>query len=386
MRDLELTLGSAVLAELRATLPALLESSRWWCGVAYAAGRERLERIAALRGPGPLAPMLGELMGAAWGLFESLGAEVAELQRRWASLLEARDDASIAERAASVFAGHRPAWPLAVYYSADLQIAAASVEAIERGDFRIVIGDFHGGSNPLVQGIFARRHPHPAAFSARVSAEVGPQVVMFPPRGGVLPMTARMFPFVRGKDDVHVVPGPLDAAPDDVRAVSIGELTVNEGHVTDRSGTLRLPLADLLWLPVFISSVRSFDPFGSRGTERVTIGRTVVRRAHWSRAAVKLAREPDAIASWARDEGLPRRVFVRSPLERKPIYVDLDSPALLRVLTRFVRPAAEQTPHATVTFSEMLPAPDECWLVDGGGRYTSELRVVAVDKNRRAAQ
>jgi hypothetical protein len=57
-------------------------------------------------------------------------------------------------------------------------------------------------------------------------------------------------------------------------------------------------------------------------------------------------------------------VPTRSPLERKPIYVDLESPTLLRVLARFLRPAAEKTPHAPVILTEMLPAPDECWLAD----------------------
>jgi Lantibiotic dehydratase, N terminus len=385
MRDLELTFGSAVLAELRATLPALLESSRWWCAIAYAAGRERLERIAEARGPGPLAPMLGELMSAAFGLSDHLTREAAELQRRWAALLDASDDTTIAERAAAAFADHGDAWPLSVYSSADLQIAAASIEAIEQGDFRIVIGDFHGGNNPLLQGMFARRHPDPVALSDWVGADVRRQLVNLPPRGGAVQMTARMSPFVRGKDYIHIVSGPHDPAPEGVRTVSIGDLSVEEGHVSDRAGSLRLPLADLFWLPVFISSLRSFDPFGQRGLERVTIGRTVVRRARCSSPAGELPRDPDAIASWARDQGMPRCVFVRSPLERKPIYVDLASPTLLRVLTRFLRPAAEQTPNAPVVLTEMLPGPDECWLADNAGRYTSEFRVVAVNKNRRPA-
>ena len=384
MRDLELTLGPAVLAELRATLPVLLASSRWWCGVAYAAGRERLERIAAARGPGPLAPMLGELMGAAWGLPEGLAGEAEELRRRWAALLAAGDDATVAERAAAAFADHGEAWPLSAYYSADLQIAASGLEAIERGEFEVVIGDFHGGNNPLLQGIFARRHPEPGAFSDWVDADVGREIVNIPPRGGEVAMTARMYPFVRGRDFIHVVPGPSDVAPEGVRGIGLGDLRVDEGHVGDGAGSFRLPLADFLWFPVFMSAMRTFDPFGP-GSERVTIGRTVVRRAHWSRPAVELPAEPDAIVSWARDEGLPRRVFVRSPLERKPIYLDLDSPTLVRVLARFLRPAAEKAPDAPVVFTEMLPEPDDCWLADDAGRYTSELRVVAVDRSRRAA-
>ena len=70
---------------------------------------------------------------------------------------------------------------------------------------------------------------------------------------------------------------------------------------------------------------------------------------------------------------------MRSPLERKPIYVDLESQVLLRVLARFLKPVAGQAPGAPVLFTEMLPDPDECWLRDAAGRYTSELRVVAVD-------
>jgi hypothetical protein len=274
MRDLDVTLGPSVLAELRATLPAVLASSRWWCGIAHAAGQERLERIANAKGPGPLAPMMGELMSAAWGLFEDLGGETAELQRRWAVLLAAGEDATIAERAAAAFADHGPAWQSSVYHSADLQIAAQDTEAIERGDFRIVISDLHGGGSPLGHGIFASRHPNPEALRARNDADVGPRVVLLPPRAGVVPNTARLFPVLDGRRDVHVLPGPFDVAPDGVRAISIRELSVADGYVSDRAGSLRIALADLLWLPIFISAIRSFDPFGARGTGRVTIGRT----------------------------------------------------------------------------------------------------------------
>jgi hypothetical protein len=128
--------------------------------------------------------------------------------------------------------------------------------------------------------------------------------------------------------------------------------------------------------------VRSFDPFGGRGAGRVTIGRTVVRRACWSAPANELPAEPETLARWARERGMPRRVFVRSPLQRKPIYVDLESSTLLRVLARFLAPAAEHAPTAPILFTEMLPDPEDCWLEDSNGRYTSEPRIVAVDTSR----
>jgi hypothetical protein len=63
--------------------------------------------------------------------------------------------------------------------------------------------------------------------------------------------------------------------------------------------------------------------------------------------------------------------------------VDFQSPALTRNLHRMPGRAAAADPAATVRFSEMLPAPHQCWLEHQGARYTSELRLVAVDRTRR---
>ena len=132
MRDLDVTLGPEVLDELRASLPAVLNASRWWCGRVFDRGAALLGQMAR---PGPLGPQLGALMGAGFGLWDQMGAEQSELQRRWA--------------VGDAFADWTPAWYGSGWHSADLQIAAASPEAIRRGDFLVVLGDFHGGDNPL---------------------------------------------------------------------------------------------------------------------------------------------------------------------------------------------------------------------------------------------
>ena len=157
MRDLDLALGPPVLDELRTTLPAILEASRWWCGRVFARGADALARVADGR-DGPIGPLLGELMAVAWDLHARMADEQRELQRRWASVADG-DAAGAAERAAVTFADHEPAWHGSAYHSVDIQIAAADADAIRRGDFLIVLGDFHGGNNPLGQGLFARRHP-----------------------------------------------------------------------------------------------------------------------------------------------------------------------------------------------------------------------------------
>ncbi len=348
MRDLDLTLGPEVLAELRSSLPAVLAASRWWCGRVYARGAELLGSIAR---PGPLAPQLGPLMGAGFGLWDQMGDEQYELRRRWA--------------AGDAFTDWTPAWYASVYHSADLQLAAASPAAADRGDFLLVLGDFHGGDNPLAQGLFGLRHPDPAGMLRRIGEEAGPRVHLSPPRRGVVEMTARSWPLYPPGDVVVV--GRDEPAPPGTVRVALEDVIVDDGFVTDRGGVFRVPLAEFLYLPIFVAALRSFDPVGA-GAGRAQVGRLIVRRANWSEAADAL---PDDLAGWARDRGLPRRVFARSPLERKPRYVDFESPTLLRMLKRFVAPAGD----APVEFTEMLPAPEECFL-----GHTSEFRVVALDR------
>ena len=370
MRDLDVTLGPAVLDELRSSLPVVLHASRWWCGRVFDRGAELLDRIAHGRS-GPLAPLLGELMGAGFGLWDQMGEEQRVLRRRWASVVAGEANA------VDAFADWTPAWHGSNYHSADLQIAAASTDAVARGDFLVVLGDFHGGGNPLAQGLFGLRHPDPAAMMRRVGADAGPGVHLSPPRRGVVDMTARSWPMYP-EGDIVVMSGD-EPAPAGTSRVALADVVVDDGHVSDRAGTFRVRLAQFLYLPIFVASLRSFDPIGEHDG-RAQIGRLVVRRASWSARAAELPASPDDLAAWARDRGLPRRVFARSPLERKPRYVDFESPSLRRTLVRFVAPAREQAPGAPVEFTEMLPGPEDCWLQTDAGRHTSELRVVALDR------
>lgn len=370
MRDLDLTLGAPVVDELRSTLPAVLYASRWWCGQAFERAQRLLCDITHGRS-GPIAPLLDDLIGATFALWSQMSDEQRELQRRWTSVIAG------STTAARAFADWTPAWHGSCYHSADLQIAASSQDAIARGEFLLVLGDFHGGANPLLQGLSGRRHPNAAALMYRVAAEAGPGVYLSPPRRGMMESTARLWPmFTDG--DVIVASGD-EPAPPGTRRIALERVVVDDGHVADAEGTFLVPLADFLWLPIFVAAVRTFEPQG-HGSGRAQIGRLVVRRATWAAPAAELPISPDDLAAWARERGMPRRVFVRSPLERKPRYLDLESRILLRTLARFIRPARDQAPRAPVQFTEMLPEPDQCWLEDSRGHYTSELRMVMLDR------
>jgi hypothetical protein len=89
-----------------------------------------------------------------------------------------------------------------------------------------------------------------------------------------------------------------------------------------------------------------------------------------------------AARRWARAAGLPRFVYVKSPVEVKPVYVDLASPIYVDIFSRIVRRTREGAGgDATLALTEMLPRLEQAWLPDAAGRlYTSELRIVAVDQ------
>jgi len=60
----------------------------------------------------------------------------------------------------------------------------------------------------------------------------------------------------------------------------------------------------------------------------------------------------------------------------------MESPILVRIFCRQIRQRADR-PDELVAVSEMLPRPEDCWLELDGERYTSELRLAAVDLMRR---
>jgi hypothetical protein len=390
MRDLDLAVGPGLRAELAATLPPLLAGARWYCGRVYEAARQIIEDATAKSRSRSLHRVLEAALPALQGLPQVATAVNGEMQRQWATLLDGPDRATICTRAAAAFAGRTPAWPISVYQSADIQIAAADLAALNAGEYLCVVGDFHPGANPLGQGMFATRHPDRERFLNAIASDVGALPFLIPPRDAGN-HTTRNMPAITRPGDPHVAPTGKESMPSGYHTMHAADLIVDDGNVKTPDGAWQAPLAHLLWLPLLIAAVHAFDPFPIGPAEghspRITIGRTVWRRERWDIPAAQGPPRPEAAANWARDHGMPRRVFALSPGETKPIYVDFDSPILTRILCRQIRRATTDDPSRPVRFTEMLPAPEDCWLADEHGRrYTSELRLIAVDLRRQASQ
>jgi len=384
MRDLDVTIGPGVLAGLAPALQVLFEAGRWYCGEVNAVGAGIVTDALPACGKGTFLDVVRTVLPQLMREPPGIAAIVSELERRMTRLLVDPDPATIGARAIEAFADHRPGWPPAVFQSVDLQIAARDPQAVAAGDWLGVIGDVHPGGAPIIQGVFAHRAPDTAALVRAWAADVGRRVAfLLPPWGAQIGVEARGIA-VTPEDAIHIAPRPDVRAQAPRRTWLAHELIVDGTDVVDSAGELRVPIVDAFFLPIFASGVHAFELLPeAEHNPRQQIGNTVMRRESWNVPAAEIPQHTQGLASFARARGIPRRVFTKSPLERKPMYYDTDSLVLGRILCRQARAAAAADPAARIRFSEMLPAPDQCWLRDPErNAYVAELRLVAVDRTR----
>jgi hypothetical protein len=174
----------------------------------------------------------------------------------------------------------------------------------------------------------------------------------------------------------------------------IGALVVENSDgaliVRTRDGQLRFDILEIFIHFLSMQSVNFFKILETgRHSPRITFDRLVVSRETWRFPPDELGfvYEKDAgerfvaVRRWAREHDFPRFVFARMPIEIKPFYLDFDSPTYVDIFAKFVRRTLESDlADPLVTVVEMLPGPNNVWLPDAEGqRYTSEIRIVAVD-------
>lgn len=424
-RDLEIELGQRFLEALGPPLSLLLLSARWMGEEIGRRYREEFQRAYAelCARTGSRTMSLFEVMHQIRQVLleprSSLVTAVAdEHRRRWAGIL----DLPAGERRVQLssdrlrplveeaFPASGPGWRRARQHSPDLMIRAESLEAIQRGEFEIVLGELHFATNTLNTASFMSQHPNPEELRLAMLRDIpGPTVVPWVPKkresqegdkgplGFEVPATgARLdFGFLSPKDLrllLHNDP------PSDLNATTLfpGELMVTERDgelsVVTRDGRFCLDAVNFFEIAFSAQSVNSYRllPSGPY-TPRIAIDRMIVQREIWR---TPLRDVPLAVAKseeerfleaqrYRRRYGMPRFVFVRSLYETKPFFVDFASPVAIEILARVCRRALEKGGEdALIGVSEMLPEPDRCWLPGPQGqRYTSELRFVAVDRS-----
>ncbi|GGQ08058.1 lantibiotic dehydratase [Streptomyces roseolilacinus] len=405
-RSATAVLGRSLLGELT-PLALCLTAARWMTNRVAERIRERLrplyERLAADGGRVDLASLwLACLPSPHPKAEEDVAAVQAELRAKWARILDVPEGArrvrlssdAVAGRVRAEFDEPGSGWSLARYFSPDVLVLAEDADAVARGDFELLLGEMHCALNTMGASLFVHQHPDRAALVAETSRDFpAPRLLPMLPKELPLKWSTRSRPSLERPEDYHVALVDHTGDPFRQRTVLAADVAVE-----DRGGALVAVLPDgavFDLLDVYANTLtqRVMDRFTLRPegdhTPRVTLDRMVVARETWTLPVADMgfrdekseARRFVRARAWARERDLPRFVFVVSPTEPRPFYVDFDSPVYVNVFAKAVRRLARQDAGARLVVSEMLPTPEQAWLTDDEGRaYTSELRFVAVDQ------
>lgn len=412
-RDLILRAGIEVLAPVKSPLLLLLKSLRWYVKSTGAAFRRTFHDIyeASALSLGSRDVPAENFWLNIKSLLESPPAAITSIEElfkfKWERILPWEKGQSrvfftsdqIKNAVHEAFPELQDNYHPVRYYCPDLMLAARDAGAIERGEALYVLGEMHLGKNTLYSVLFVEQHPERQELIDALKWDF--------PEGRFRLINSRYWPEIttRTNDSMFCPTDILLAASEDAAAPSgfsahpISELVVRDRDgkliVASRDGSLSFDalaaFADLL--TTFVMH-RSKWFAAARHIPRVTIDQLVIHRETWSIPVGELdfAFNKDqnkrflAARMWAREQGMPAILFVKSPIEPKPFYVDLDSPVYVEILCKTVRRLLATHANEEVAFSEMLPTTDDAWLADNSGlKYTSELRLAIIDLKERAS-
>ena len=408
-RDIELELGNEFIKELAPVLNLLLISARWLTFELGVTLREFLhQQYTELR----LASGSPIVDGATfWYRIQSLliGGEqtlarraVSTFQQRWAKSLSIPSDCQgplnfssqelrpLIEAAFEVPKSFRTFTP---FQSPDVMIAASDPDAIRRGDYQLVLGEFHLASNMLRASLFVAQHPKPDELFRAVESDLPEVAIRLTPPKSWPYLTARTTLTLLPPKNFRLLVTHDSFCDPEARALTIGSLVIEEKDgellMRTRDGQLSFDISDVFADILSSQSVNRFKLMPTAGhTPRVSIDRFVISRESWTFSAeeISFADEKDdgrrfvEARRWARKHGMPQFVFAKCEVEMKPLYVDFASPLYVDILAKVARRAKGDKTKSLITISEMLPTHDQAWLQDAqGNRYTSEFRIVAVD-------
>jgi hypothetical protein len=269
----------------------------------------------------------------------------------------------------------------------DLQIMASDAQSLAAGDWKLLVAEIHPDFTSWQHCFFAWC-PDPAGYAKDYSRQGGqaPNVVIgrHPPYFVSAHITLCIFPYSRDWTFVGV-PGP-EGAETLRSAETLVEVTADDILLLHSSGRV---LGSLLHTWNTAVNTHRLELHG-RGNHspRLQVGRAIVQRENWTvqpddqvREAVKSGGQAaySALRRFRKQHLLPETAFVRGCLPRlnfhkdaKPVFVDFRNPLLMEMLSKTV------DRFRKLTFTEMLPRLEDCWLQGPGGRYSCEFRTLVV--------
>ncbi len=422
-RESTVELGPELLQELGEPLTLLLTSARWFTYHIAMLYRRAFQKVYT---------QLVQKSGRSQVDFPSFSLAIQPLllddrrclvrafvplfQERWRTLLPISEglkrlqysSQALRVQVQQTFEAPGPGWQAARYHNPDIFIAAPSINAIGAGQYQLVLGEFHPAMNTLHAPNFLKQHPFPKQLLHDVAVDL--------PEPRILPLVSHptshprlslnVFPGFRTRPalvtqkDIALVYTPESYEAPPARSLPVGALIVEEidGKLiaSTRDGQDHFDIIEVVAEILSKVTASSFSLFPARKhTPRISIDRLVVERETWRFFPQDLtfAREIGAaerfmaVRRWVKQHEIPRFIFVKVPQERKPYYIDLTSPIYIELFARLIRGSTKKQSdntdaelHEEIKITEMLPTPEQLWLVDVQGQhYTNELRLVALD-------
>ena len=280
------------------------------------------------------------------------------------------------------------------YPSADLQLAAASTEAVARGDYQWILAEMHPPIALLHHG-FYWSCPNKAALARSLERTLCGEPLLY---YGYFAADFTATTAVR-----------LDALPNSTKFVAAQRSTgnwqtfrpANTDVFIDESGDVGVRTRDTReYLGSFARGwviPLGFHPFSfslGEHTPRLRCGKVIVQREMWTVTLDELGKADftgvsrDLVVAVERlraTRHLPRYVYIR-PTEQalrrsgvegrdkdtKPVFIDLESYLFLEIFHRWLTKAGE------LEVTEMLPTPEQLLWQEADGRRTFELRTQIV--------
>ncbi len=412
-RDVTIEIGDDLLHELETPFKLLLTSIRWYTFNAiklYQTALRKAFREALTQFPEKAEAKTVDL-ATFWLWVQPLffgdgplptDSLQALFQKKWDSVLAlpdgerhvSFDSAALQSRVQALFPAPRACWQISQHHTPDVMLAASSVDAIQRGDYTAVLGEFHIGTNGLAGSCFFNQHPAPDKLAQNFYAD-WPQARVIPlASGGKMEQTSRTQFVVSAPHDVQIVFSHDQVPQPQLKWLLSQELVVEEvgTHliVRTRDGRYHFDIIDVFALYINAIILNHFQITSQRSyTPRISIDKLVVQRESWRFPANSMpfafktepTRQFLEARQWRQQQGMPRFIFVKAPIEPKPIYVDFASPIYVRLFAKLIRQTVQsELDNPQIVISEMYPAHDELWMADAAGqRYTSELRLVVLD-------
>jgi hypothetical protein len=266
------------------------------------------------------------------------------------------------------------------YHSPDFLLSSPSVEAINRGDYTIIVGEVHPAVHTLSQPVAAPFGP----FNVQVNQQV--EAIFQRPR---LILADSPESYQRSHIDWPLQPSYLQLVlPSGGGCVAAhqqfgaGRAKVIYAHgrlqVVDALGQFSEDLLCVYPTPMHrLGFALAGSAVAKHDKRRIWLGRALYKRASWLFSSDQLPQMKTSIddldhilqwRAWAVAQGLPRYAFIKIDSEPKPIFLDFDNPLSLDGISTALQSAKQ------VKFSEMRPCPEELWLEQARGRFCCEIR------------